>query len=57
MDVGRADAACFPGEQQLKENPGLVNESAEDKGWFIKIKITNPEELKDSSLFDTPREE
>ena len=29
----------------LVKEPQLVNQSAEDKGWFFKIKIANPKEL------------
>lgn len=29
----------------LVKEPQLVNQSAEDKGWFFKIKIANPQEL------------
>ena len=32
---------------ELEGAPGLVNEDAEGKGWFIKLKITNPAELDD----------
>ena len=34
----------------LVENPALVNESAEDKGWFYKIKLADKAEL--SQLMD-----
>jgi len=30
---------------QLRNNPELVNSSPYDKGWFLKIKINNPSEL------------
>lgn len=29
----------------LAKEPALVNQSAEDKGWFFKIKLSNPGEL------------
>src|SRR5690242_21328486 len=29
----------------LAKEPALVNQSAEDKGWFFKIKLTKPDEL------------
>ena len=29
----------------LVKEPALVNQSAEDKGWFFKIKVTKPAEL------------
>jgi glycine cleavage system H protein len=29
----------------LAKEPALVNQSAEDKGWFFKIKVTKPDEL------------
>lgn len=43
--------------QKLKETPGLVNESATGKGWFIRIKITKPDELKSNELLDKALEE
>lgn len=30
----------------LNEDPALVNTAAESNGWFFKIKISNPDELK-----------
>ena len=30
----------------LAKEPALVNQSAEDKGWFFKMKCTKPDELK-----------
>jgi len=30
----------------LNEDPSLVNTAAESSGWFFKIKISNPDELK-----------
>lgn len=35
---------------ELEGAPGLVNEDAEGKGWFLKLKVTNPDEL--SELMD-----
>ncbi len=32
---------------KLEDNPELVNESPHDKAWMIKIRISNPEELKE----------
>lgn len=29
----------------LAQEPALVNQSAEDRGWFFKIKLSNPGEL------------
>ena len=34
----------------LQETPGLVNEDSLGKGWFIKLKLTDPKELE--SLMD-----
>eukprot|EP00612_Vaucheria_litorea_P000045 CAMPEP_0171453372 /NCGR_PEP_ID=MMETSP0945-20130129/1106_1 /TAXON_ID=109269 /ORGANISM="Vaucheria litorea, Strain CCMP2940" /LENGTH=124 /DNA_ID=CAMNT_0011978225 /DNA_START=180 /DNA_END=554 /DNA_ORIENTATION=+ len=31
----------------LEETPGTVNESPMEKGWFIKMKISNKDELKE----------
>lgn len=31
----------------LADNPAQVNDSPEEKGWFCKLKITNPGELDD----------
>jgi glycine cleavage system H protein len=31
----------------LEENPELVNESPHQKAWMIKIRLSNPEELKE----------
>ena len=33
--------------EELKDNPGLVNTDPENTAWFMKIKMENPEELKD----------
>ncbi len=30
----------------LAKEPALVNQSAEDKGWFFKLKLARPDELK-----------
>jgi glycine cleavage system H protein len=32
---------------KLEESPELVNESPHQKAWMIKIRLTNPEELKE----------
>ena len=37
--------------EELINNPGLVNADPENTAWFMKIKMENPEELKD--LMDT----
>ena len=31
--------------EALAKEPALVNQSAEDKGWFFKIKLANPAEV------------
>lgn len=36
--------------QAVVDQPGLVNDSAEDRGWIFKVKLANPGELK--SLMD-----
>lgn len=36
--------------QNVKENPGLINSSPEKEGWLFKITINNPDEL--SNLMD-----
>jgi len=33
--------------ETLADQPGQVNDSAEDKGWFCKIKVSDPSELND----------
>ncbi|CAA7628037.1 glycine cleavage complex lipoylprotein [Candidatus Terasakiella magnetica] len=33
------------GNQAIVDQPGLVNESAEDRGWFYKITLSDPSEL------------
>ena len=38
---GVVDAA----NASLSEEPGKINESPEDGGWFVKLKLTAPEEL------------
>lgn len=35
------------GNTELEDNPGLVNESAEGDGWFFKLRLRDPEELKE----------
>ena len=42
--------------QEVIDNPGLVNEDPYGKGWFFKIKISDPAELEDL-LSDTDYEE
>jgi glycine cleavage system H protein len=32
---------------KLEDNPELINESPHQKAWMIKIRISNPEELKE----------
>lgn len=32
---------------ELEGAPGLVNEDAEGKGWFLKLKVADPAELQD----------
>lgn len=34
------------GNAALGENPGLVNEDPETEGWFFKLTLSDPEELK-----------
>lgn len=33
--------------EALEENASIINESCYEKGWFIKIELSNTEELKD----------
>lgn len=33
--------------EALQDNPSLVNEDAEEGGWFFKIKLSDPSELDD----------
>jgi glycine cleavage system H protein len=33
--------------EDLADNPGLVNEDAEDTAWFFKLKLADPAELED----------
>jgi glycine cleavage system H protein len=33
--------------EAIGENPGLVNEDAEGKGWFLKIKVAGASDLSD----------
>jgi glycine cleavage system H protein len=30
---------------ELADNPQLVNDSAHDEGWMLKVRLTNPAEL------------
>ncbi len=32
---------------KLEENPELINESPHQKAWMVKVRLTNPEELKE----------
>ena len=34
------------GNAELGDNPGLVNEDPETEGWFFKLTLSDPEELK-----------
>jgi glycine cleavage system H protein len=45
-----ASGEVTAGNQAIVEQPGLVNESAEDKGWFFKVKLADAAEL--SKLMD-----
>ena len=38
------------GNDELADNPALINEDAEGEGWFFKITLSDPDELK--SLMD-----
>jgi glycine cleavage system H protein len=31
---------------RLEENPEIINESPHEKAWMVKVRLTNPEELK-----------
>ena len=31
--------------EQLKDNPGLVNQAPHEAGWMIKVRVSNPGEL------------
>lgn len=31
--------------QEVEETPGLINQSAYDKGWLFKIKLSQPSEV------------
>src|SRR5437870_1093640 len=33
--------------KKLEAEPSLLNESPEDKGWMMKLKVDNPAQLKD----------
>ena len=35
------------GNVELADNPGLVNEDADGEGWFFKLTLSDPDELKD----------
>jgi glycine cleavage system H protein len=35
------------GNAELADNPGLVNEDPEADGWFFKLTLTDPDELKE----------
>ena len=35
------------GNADLADNPGLVNEDADGEGWFFKLTLSDPDELKD----------
>ena len=35
------------GNAELADNPGLVNEDADGEGWFFKLNLSDPDELKD----------
>lgn len=35
------------GNAELADNPGLVNEDADGEGWFFKLTLSDPDELKD----------
>jgi glycine cleavage system H protein len=35
------------GNAELSDNPGLVNEDPEADGWFFKLTLTDPDELKE----------
>jgi len=39
--------------KSLEDNHGLVNESAEEDGWMVKLKATNPDQLSDLLDADT----
>ena len=38
--------------QSIVDTPGLVNENAESDAWFIKIRLSNPQELDDMMSAD-----
>ena len=35
------------GNAELADNPGLVNEDADGEGWFFKLTLSDPDELKE----------
>lgn len=35
------------GNPELADNPALVNEDADGEGWFFKLTLSDPDELKD----------
>jgi len=35
------------GNAELADNPGLVNEDADSEGWFFKLTLSDPDELKE----------
>jgi len=35
------------GNAELADNPALVNEDADGEGWFFKLTLSDPDELKD----------
>jgi len=35
------------GNADLADNPGLVNEDADGEGWFFKLTLSDPDELKE----------
>ena len=34
------------GNQAIEDDPALVNSDAEDSGWFFRLRLTDPDELK-----------
>ncbi|WCM28305.1 glycine cleavage system protein GcvH [Sphingomonas sp. QA11] len=38
--------SVIEGNAELGDNPGLVNEDPETEGWFFKLTLSDPEELK-----------
>jgi glycine cleavage system H protein len=33
--------------KKLEENPEMINESPHDKAWLVKVRLSNPDELKE----------